>query len=117
MKSNFKKITGGILIGTLNGLFGAGGGIVAVPLLRKNGIGDKTAHASSIAIILPISLVSLSMYLIKGRVTLGDGLPYVFPGVLGAVLGTFILSKIPKKWLHRVFGALIIYAGIRLILR
>ncbi len=117
MGKKTKNFFGGILIGALNGMFGAGGGIVAVPLLRKNGIEDKSAHASSIAIILPISVVSLSMYILKGRVAITDGLPYILPGVVGAVLGTFILSKISKKWLHRVFGGLIIYAGIRLILR
>lgn len=117
MKTGLKKFLGGIIIGTLNGMFGAGGGIVAVPMLRKSGIKDKGAHASSIAVILPISLVSLGMYLLNGRVDLSDGLPFVLPGIVGAVTGTFILSKIPKKWLHRVFGALIIYAGIRLILK
>ncbi len=117
MKTGLKKFLGGIIIGVLNGTFGAGGGIVAVPMLRKSGIDDKRAHASSIAVILPISLVSLSMYLLNGRVELRDGLPYILPGIIGAVTGTFILSKIPKKWLHRVFGALIIYAGIRLILK
>lgn len=117
MKKFFKKLLGGIVVGTLNGMFGAGGGIVAVPLLRKSGTSDKSAHASSLAIILPISLVSLSIYLINGRVAFGDGIVYILPGVIGAVIGTFILSKISKKWLHRVFGALIIYAGIRLILK
>lgn len=117
MKNKLGKFLGGIVIGTLNGMFGAGGGIVAVPLLRKSGKDDKNAHASSIAIILPISVVSLTMYIINGRVHINDGLPYILPGVVGAALGTFALSKISKKWLHRVFGALIIYAGIRLILR
>ena len=117
MKKGIGKFLGGIIIGTLNGMFGAGGGIMAVPMLRKSGIEDKSAHASSIAIILPISLVSISMYIIDGRVNFTDGLPYILPGIIGAVAGTFILSKIPRKWLHRVFGTLIIYAGIRLILK
>ncbi len=117
MKGNLKKLFGGVIIGTLNGMFGAGGGIVAVPMLRRCGIDDKRAHASSIAVILPISVVSLTTYLLKGRLQFSDGLPYILPGILGAVLGTYILSKIPKKWLHRVFGGLIIYAGIRLILK
>lgn len=112
-----KKLLGGILIGILNGMFGAGGGIVAVPLLRSGGIDDKSAHASSIAVILPISLVSLILYLWQGRVGISDGAPYLIWGVLGAVIGTFILSKISRKWLHRTFGALIIYAGVRLLLK
>ena len=36
----------GFLIGLLNGLFGAGGGIVAVKALEKEGLTDKSAHAT-----------------------------------------------------------------------
>ena len=38
----------GTLCGMLNGLFGAGGGIAAVPLLKASGIPLKKAHATSL---------------------------------------------------------------------
>ena len=112
-----KKCIGGFLIGTVNGLFGAGGGIVAVPMLRAFGVSDKSAHASSVALILPLSAVSFLLYLSDGRVSLTDGLPYLLPGVAGAIIGTVLLSKIPAKWMHRVFGCLVIFAGVRMMLK
>ena len=51
----------GALIGLLNGFFGSGGGILAVTLLQKQGLPSRQAHATSIAIILPLSLVSLAV--------------------------------------------------------
>lgn len=118
MKRNtLKKCGGGFLVGAVNGLFGAGGGIVAVPMLRKFGVSDKSAHASSVALIFPLSVVSFLLYLFDGRVAFSDGLPYLLPGVGGAVLGTVLLSKIPAKWLHRVFGCFVIFAGVRMMLK
>ena len=107
----------GLLIGTLNGLFGAGGGIIAVPFLRKMGIEGHRAHASSVAIILPLSLVSFIFYLIDGRLSFDQGIPYILPGIIGAIIGPVLLRKIPSKLLRKIFAILIVYAGIRMVLR
>ena len=42
----------GILIGLLNGLFGAGGGIVAVTAFEKMGMPDKSSHATAVAVMI-----------------------------------------------------------------
>ena len=55
----------GLTAGILNGLFGAGGGVAVVPMLEKAGIEPKKAHATSISIILPLSLLSGIFYLLK----------------------------------------------------
>ena len=116
-KNTCKKILGGVIIGIVNGLFGAGGGIIAVPILKKSGMEDKTAHASSVAVILPVSVFTLSLYLLNGRVEIAEGLKFIPLGILGALLGTKLLTKISTKWLRRVFGILIIIAGVRLFFR
>ena len=66
----------GALIGLLNGFFGSGGGILAVTLLQKQGLPSRQAHATSIAIILPLSLVSLAVYYLNGNLELLQGLPF-----------------------------------------
>lgn len=43
----------GTLAGFLNGMLGAGGGMVVVPILKTR-LSEKQAHATSVAVILPI---------------------------------------------------------------
>jgi uncharacterized membrane protein YfcA len=118
----FKKQTiiallGGAATGFLNGLLGAGGGIVAVPSLKAAGTKGNKAHACSIAVIVPLSAFSAALYLINGSVKLIDALPFVPWGVIGAVLGALVLKKIPSKWLKRIFGVFVLWAGVRLLMK
>lgn len=106
----------GVAAGALNGLLGAGGGMVVVPIIRRK-MNTKEAHATSVAIILPICVASAVFYLINGTVTLGDAVPYISWGILGAVVGTFVLQKMSGKLLRIIFALLVIWAGIRLLCR
>jgi uncharacterized membrane protein YfcA len=110
-----KRLLLGGVIGGINGLLGAGGGILCVPLLIKEGFERKSAHKNAVAVILPITVVSALSYLFQGHVTLSDGLKYIPGGVIGAALGTFLISKLSGKWLRRIFGLFMIWAGWRLI--
>ncbi len=108
---------GGFFVGIINGLLGAGGGIIAVPLLKKSGLAKKEAHVNAVAVILPISILSGILYIIRGDVAVSDALPYIPTGLLGAVIGTFLLKNISPKLLKRIFAIFIIYAGLRLFLK
>ena len=116
-KNNLTTAAAGLLIGGINGLLGAGGGMIAVPMLKKAGLEQKEAHANAVAVILPISVLSAVLYVIKGYVNISDSLPYIPTGVVGSVLGTLILKKISPVWLKRIFGAFMVYAGVRLLLK
>ena len=57
-----KAAAAGFFSGLLGGVFGAGGGIVAVALLKKCGLSAKEAHATSVAVMLALScLISSSI--------------------------------------------------------
>lgn len=115
-----KKIiaaAGGLAAGVLNGLLGAGGGMIIVPLLRKSGLEPAHAHATSISVILPICLLSSYFYLTQERVRLNEALPYLPWGVAGALLGGWLLPRINKKWLQRCFGVLMLWAAIRMLIK
>ena len=101
----------GITIGFINGILGAGGGMIAVPALQKLGFSQKESHKNAIAVILPITIVSAIFYIMN------DSFIYIPTGLLGTIIGTFLLKKISGKWLKRIFSILMIYAGIRLLLK
>ena len=63
--------------GILNGMLGAGGGMLIVPILKKYGIETRKTHATSICIILPMCILSSIIYMLKGKVTFTDALPYI----------------------------------------
>ena len=116
-KNNFLTVSGGALTGLINGLLGAGGGMLAVPFLEISGIGKKQAHASAVAVIMPLSLLSAVLYLLNGSVTAGEAVKYVPWGLIGAAAGTYLLKKLPDKWIRRLFALFMIWAGVRIFMR
>ena len=112
-----KSFIGGGLAGIVNGLLGSGGGMVAVPMLKSTGLNTHQAHSSSLAVVLPISAVSASLYLLGGNVTVADALPYIPGGIIGALAGGFIMTRISPNILRRVFGGFAIWAGLRMLLK
>ena len=108
----------GLLTGAVNGLFGAGGGMVLLPLLVGwIHLPTRRAMATSVAAILPICIVSLIGYWRGGSVDIVAALPYLIGGAIGGFLSGKWFRKASAVWLRRGFGALILYSGIRMVLR
>ena len=104
----------GIAAGMVNGLFGAGGGMVLVPLLTATAeLDEDQIFPASVSIILPICIISLILSVPEGAIPLAMAFPYLIGSIPGGLLAGRLGEKIPPKWLHRVFGLLIIWGGIR----
>ncbi len=120
-KTSWKKkimlvLLGGI-VGFLNGFFGGGGGMICVPTLEKGlGLDNKRAHATAIAVIFPLSLISCAVYIFKGAI---ESLPLLTVGLgvlVGGIAGSFALKYIPSKTLRIIFAVIMLVGGIRLII-
>ena len=73
--------------GIINGFFGAGGGMVLVPLLIGVAkLEDKKAFSYAIAIILPMCLVTIAVYWTQQIFPIEEALPYLLGGLLGGLL-------------------------------
>ena len=104
----------GLAAGAVAGLFGAGGGMVLVPLLTLlTPLEETEVFPSSITIILPICLVTLAVSAAVGTVPWQDALPYLFGSAAGGWAAGMWGRKIPVKWLHRGLGMLILWGGYR----
>jgi uncharacterized membrane protein YfcA len=117
LKKRFVVSILGFLAGIMNGLLGAGGGLIVVPLLKHYGLPQQKAQATAISIILPLTVISTIIYYINGNIPLDYNLWFIPFGALGAVIGAFLLPKISNKILKNIFAAFIIWAGIRLLLK
>lgn len=111
-----KPIFAGMAAGAVNGLLGAGGGMVLVPMLTAGGtLEAQEVFPSSVAIILPLCLVSLGVHALQSPLPWGDALPYLLGAIPGGILAGLLGRRIPTKWLHRALGALILWGGIRFL--
>lgn len=114
MKEKMGYILAGTVAGAVNGLLGAGGGMILVPLLTLLGkLEDEKVFPTSVAIIFPICLVSLSVSPGLSDLPWSEAWPYLLAAIPGGLLAGFLDKKIPVKWLHRALGILIIYGGVR----
>lgn len=107
----------GVLGGLLSGLFGVGGGIVMVPLLTLlAGMDQRRATATSLVAIVPTSIVGAITYGLAGHVDVVAGVAIAAGGIGGSLIGARLLRTLPLGWLRWLFVALLIVAGIRLVL-
>ena len=107
----------GFFAGILNGLLGAGGGTVIVPMLEHAGLPPRKAHATSIAVIVPLCVLSAALYMRNGSLSLPTALPFIPAGLAGAFVASRLLPHIPENALRRIFGLFMLYAAGRLLVR
>lgn len=106
----------GILCGFVNGLFGAGGGVIAVIAMTKLlKTEKKTAHATAVAVILVLSAVSIFFYAKSGNVSLATSLWCALGGTAGGAIGALLLKKLPTLYVSRIFGALMLVSAWRML--
>lgn len=116
LKKSAQYLIIGSLAGVANGLFGSGGGLFLVPLLTKwSGLEQKRAFATSVAVVVPLSAVSLLVFLWRGSLDFTATLPYLIGGAVGGVLSGCLFPKFSATLLRRLFGILLIYGGVRAV--
>ena len=104
----------GLGAGALNGLFGAGGGMVLAPLLGTlTDLEEEKLFPCSVAILFPVCMVSLLFSDGWSDFSLLHALPYLTGSFLGGISAGLWGKHIPSLWLHRVLGILILWGGIR----
>lgn len=111
------KLITGVLIGFVNGFWGGGGGMICVPLLMNViKLPEKKSHATTLLIMLPLSISSLVVYMFNGNLPLIDAIKIGVGFVIGGVLGANLLKKINNVFLGYFFSIVIIIGGIKLLI-
>lgn len=114
MRTKWKYALAGALAGLANGFFGGGGGSVLVPVLtRYCKLDQRRAFATSVAVILPLCILSAAVYFLRGGLDVTQALPYLIGGAVGGWAGGKWFKGVRMDWLRRGFGLLLIYGGVR----
>lgn len=110
----FGAALAGLLAGIVNGIFGGAGGMVLIPALRSWTDAEPDAiFPLSVSVMLPVCLLSLLLASQSVPLPWSDALPYLAGSAAGGVLAGCFGKKLPTLWLHRIFGAMLIWGGIR----
>lgn len=112
---DIKILLGGAAVGAANGLFGGGGGMIAVPLLERMGRPARRAHATAIAVVLPATALSAAVYLFEGAVPLAVLVPVSIGVLAGGIAGARLLSRITGRAVNVLFSAFMLAAGLRML--
>lgn len=109
----------GLVTGFVNGLFGSGGGTLVVPAMEQFlHVKTHKAHATAIAVILPLSVLSLLIYFWQEELAMVWQVAFWAScgGIIGGRIGAKLLGKLSGLWLHRIFGLFLLAAAVRMAL-
>jgi uncharacterized protein len=104
----------GVIAGFLSGLFGVGGGVIVVPALLMLGYDQRRAAGTSVAAILPTSVVGTVGYAIAGHIDWIAGIALAVGVVAGAQVGTFLLARLSRRALFFSFLVFLVFSAASL---
>lgn len=116
-KSLIKVLVIGFIAGLCNGIFGSGGGTILVPaMVLILGIRENKSHATAIAVIMPLSVISSFFYISANDVNWNLTYKVAIGSIIGGYIGSRILNKFSDGTLRKIFGFSMIAAAIRMVL-
>lgn len=122
-------VIGGLAAGFINGLLGAGGGILLVFIMglalpsagtraHEAILPDKRdIFANALAAMLPVTAVSVMSYAARGDIHLEGAETYIFSAVIGGLGGAWLLDKLRFETVRRMFALIVIISGIAMLLK
>ncbi len=111
-------LAAGLGMGFLSALFGVGGGILLIPILVTFfDFGQHLAAGTSLAVMVPISLLGAIRLTRPGLTQWGEGARLGAGAMVGAVVGASIALLITGDVLQTAFGLLMVAVGIQMGLR
>lgn len=113
----------GAVAGVLAGLLGVGGGIVVVPslyfVLGYAGVDEsvrmQVAVATSLATIVPTSVLSARAHRARGSVDEALLKAWVPPALVGAILGTAFAATVKGPVLAAIFGTIALVVAFQMV--
>jgi len=110
----------GLATGALGGTFGVGGGILVVPaLVILFAVPQKSAQATSLAVMIPMALLSLYLYCHNAEIKFNlPAAAIIAAGALaGAVFGTQVVRYAPSDWLRKAFAVFLVIVAVQMFLK
>ncbi len=110
----------GALGGFLNGLLGAGSGIIFIFALNilfsdKDEKPQQEIFALSLGAVFFVTLFSVFFYAVNGNLRFAEASPFIVPAAVGGLIGAVLLERLDPSVLKLIFSIVIIYSGITML--
>lgn len=116
MKQIILLVMVGIFGGVINGLFGAGAGLLLVPLIRLvSKLDEKKVHATTLGCVMLMCISCSVVFFVHKQIDYKLTLWCFIGSLAGAILGTFLLQKFKNKVINIIFSCLLLVVGILMI--
>jgi uncharacterized membrane protein YfcA len=108
----------GAALGTLGGLFGIGGGLVAIPLLGVLfGLDQQIAQGTALVMVVPNVMLALWRYHQRNRIELRHALPLASMGFCFAWIGSIWAVGIDAQTMRIAFVAFLVALSVYNLVR
>ncbi|MEE0928566.1 MAG: TSUP family transporter [Acutalibacteraceae bacterium] len=105
-----------MIAGFLSGIIGAmglgGGAVLLIYLTLFGGVDQLKAQGINLLFFIPIAVVSVIIYAFKKQIKWKTVLLFSAAGLAGAAAGVFISEAVGSSILGKIFGGILIAAGI-----
>lgn len=105
----------GIVIGSVSGFFGIGGGTILVPVLVHLGYDVKTAIGIAVVQMVFASVFGSYVNYKNGKLKINDGIALGLGGFLGATQSGWIVQAVPEEFLLYTFTAALVFTLFRFL--
>lgn len=108
----------GVLMGASAGLFGIGGGIIAIPLIMIIfGAGDLEAKGISLIAMAPAAISGSFTHIRKGTARVRDGMWVALGALVATPVGTLGAFTLPETYANVIFGSFAFAISLILLVR
>jgi uncharacterized membrane protein YfcA len=108
----------GLVMGIASGMFGIGGGVIAVPVLMTLfGMGDLLARGTSLVALAPAAVLSSLINARRGTLRVRDSAVVALPAVVFSLAGVALAFLIPPEVGGILFAALLLALAAQLAVR
>lgn len=101
------------LLGFLAGIGTGGGSLLILWLTLVRGFSPEQTRTINLLFFIPTAIIATVINIRKKTIHLKEVLPAIIAGCIAAALTSFLGKNIDTEILRKMFGGLLIFAGLR----
>ncbi len=109
---NIINLIAGFLSGIAAGMGLGGGSVLLIYLTLMTSTQQLTAQGINLLVFIPTALTAVVIYAIKKKVAWKKVLIMATFGIVGSLIGTFLLRFLPAEFLSKLLGGVLITMGV-----